>query len=34
MNANVAIQVLPNVTDDAEVVRIVDEVLDYIKDIH
>ena len=31
MNANVAIQVLPNVTDDAEVVRIVDEVLDYIK---
>lgn len=31
MNANVAIQVLPNVTDDAEVVRIVDEVLDYSK---
>ncbi len=31
MNANVAIQVLPNVTDDAEVVRIVDEVIDYIK---
>ena len=29
MNANVAIQVLPNVTDDAEVVRIVDEVLGY-----
>ena len=31
MNANVAIQVLPNVTDDAEVVRIVDEVIDYIR---
>ena len=31
MNANVAIQVLPNVTDDNEVVRIVDEVIDYIK---
>jgi uncharacterized protein YqgV (UPF0045/DUF77 family) len=31
MNANVAIQVLPNVGTDEEVVRIVDEVIDYIK---
>lgn len=31
MNANVAIQVLPGVSTDAEVVRIVDEVIDYIK---
>ena len=31
MNASVAIQVLPTVTDDNEVIRIVDEVIDYIK---
>lgn len=31
MNANVAIQVLPGVQDDEEVVRIVDEVIAYIK---
>ena len=31
MNANVAIQVLPGVSTDTEVVRIVDEVIDYIK---
>ena len=31
MNASVAIQVLPNVLDDEEVIRIVDEVIDYIK---
>lgn len=31
MNANVAIQVLPGVSTDAEVVRIVDELIDYIK---
>ena len=31
MNANVAIQVLPGVQGDEEVVRIVDEVIDYIK---
>ena len=31
MNANVAIQVLPHVSTDEEVVRIVDEVIDYIK---
>ncbi len=31
MNASVAIQVLPTVTDDDEVVRIVDEVIDYIR---
>ncbi|MBR1568632.1 MAG: thiamine-binding protein [Lachnospiraceae bacterium] len=31
MNANVAIQVLPGVLEDSEVVRIVDEVIDYIK---
>ncbi len=31
MNASVAIQVLPTVTDDNEVIRIVDEVIAYIK---
>ena len=31
MNASVAIQVLPNVTKDEEVIRIVDEVIAYIK---
>ena len=31
MNASVAIQVLPTVTDDDEVIRIVDEVIAYIK---
>lgn len=31
MNASIAIQVLPKVDSDAEVVRIVDEVIDYIK---
>ena len=31
MNASVAIQVLPNVQDDEEVIRIVDEVIAYIK---
>lgn len=31
MNASVAIQVLPNVSTDEEVIRIVDEVIDYIK---
>lgn len=31
MNASVAIQVLPNVQDEDEVIRIVDEVIDYIK---
>ncbi len=31
MNASVAIQVLPSVLEDEEVVRIVDEVIDYIK---
>lgn len=31
MNANVAIQVLPHVESDQEVIRIVDEVIDYIK---
>ncbi len=31
MNASVAIQVLPKVDGDREVVRIVDEVIDYIK---
>ena len=30
MNASVAIQVLPNVTEDEEVIRIVDEVIAYI----
>ncbi len=31
MNASVAIQVLPAVNTDEEVIRIVDEVIDYIK---
>ena len=31
MNASVAIQVLPNVNSDEEVIRIVDEVIAYIK---
>ena len=31
MNASVAIQVLPTVTDDEEVIRLVDAVIDYIK---
>ena len=31
MNASVAIQVLPNVQDDEEVIRIVDEVIAYIR---
>ena len=31
MNASVAIQVLPSVQDEKEVIRIVDEVIDYIK---
>ena len=31
MNASVAIQVLPTVTDENEIIRIVDEVIDYIK---
>ena len=31
MNVSVAIQVLPSVLEDKEVVRIVDEVIDYIK---
>ena len=31
MNASVAIQVVPKVNSDEEVIRIVDEVLDYIK---
>lgn len=31
MQASVAIQVLPGVTDDAEVIHIVDEVIAYIK---
>ena len=31
MNASVAIQVLPTVTDEDEVIRIVDEVIAYIK---
>ena len=31
MNTSVAIQVLPTVLDDEEVIRIVDEVIDYIK---
>ena len=31
MNASVAIQVLPNVQDEDEVIRIVDEVIDYIE---
>ena len=31
MNASVAIQVVPKTTDDNETIRIVDEVLEYIK---
>ena len=31
MNASVAIQVLPGTQDENEVIRIVDEVIDYIK---
>lgn len=31
MEANIAIQVLPHVSSDEEVLRIVDEVIDYIK---
>ena len=31
MNASIAIQVLPAVSDDRELCRIVDEVIDYIK---
>lgn len=31
MNASIAIQVLPKVNSDEEVIRIVDEVIDYIK---
>lgn len=31
MNASVAIQVLPKVNSDEEVIRIVDEVIDYIR---
>lgn len=31
MNASVAIQVLPNVNGDEEIIRIVDAVIDYIK---
>lgn len=31
MNASVAIQVLPKVSSDDEVIRVVDEVIDYIK---
>ncbi|MDD4088637.1 MAG: thiamine-binding protein [Tissierellia bacterium] len=31
MEANIAIQVLPHVSDNEEVLRIVDEVIDYIK---
>ena len=31
MNASVAIQVLPSVQNEEEVIRIVDEVIDYIK---
>ena len=31
MNANVAIQVLPKARDDAELIKIVDAVIDYIK---
>ena len=33
MNASVAIQVLPNVQDEEEVIRIVDEVIAYIRSI-
>ena len=31
MKASVAIQVLPSVSDENELIRIVDEVIDYIK---
>ena len=31
MNASVAIQVLPKAENDEELIRIVDEVIDYIK---
>ena len=31
MNASVAIQVLPGEQDENEIIRIVDEVIDYIK---
>ncbi len=31
VKANIAIQILPNTTDEDEIVRIVDEVIDYIK---
>ena len=31
MNASIAIQVLPAVSDDRELCRIVDEVIDYLK---
>ena len=31
MNSSIAIQILPGVTETSEVVRIVDEVIDYIK---
>lgn len=31
MNTSVAIQILPNVLDEDELIRIVDEVIDYIK---
>jgi uncharacterized protein YqgV (UPF0045/DUF77 family) len=31
MNASVAIQILPGVSDEEELIRIVDEVIDYIK---
>lgn len=31
MNASVAIQVLPGTTDEEEIIRIVDEVIDYIR---
>ena len=31
MNASVAIQILPTVTDEDEVIRIVDAVIDYIR---
>ena len=31
MKASIAIQILPNTTDDREVIRVVDEVIDYIR---
>ena len=34
MNASVAIQVLPNVTEDEEVIRIVDEVIASVSYTH